>query len=94
MSESSTKQFDAVWILHSANSDRCYLEAIYTNFEAFIGSGMRGMTTVIITKCDSKMERGDYFQFPNKDKFKLPKGYEEELDKDIREELFWIKIMK
>jgi hypothetical protein len=80
MSKSSTKQFDAVWILHSANSDRCYLETIFSNFEAFIGPGMRGMTTVIITKCDGVMKSGDYIQYPNIDPFILPKGYNDELD--------------
>jgi hypothetical protein len=80
MSKSSTKQFDAVWILHSANSDRCYLGAIFSNFEAIIGPGMQGMTTVIITKCDGVMERGDYFQYPNLDPFILPECYNDELD--------------
>ena len=61
MSNSSTKQIDAVWILHSAKSDRCHLEEIFSQFEAFIGPDMRGMTTVIITQCDTVMERGDYF---------------------------------
>ena len=32
MSKSSTKQFDAVWIVHSAKSDRSYLNAIFSNF--------------------------------------------------------------
>jgi len=94
MSESSTKQFDAVWIVHSAKSDRCHLEAIFSNFEDFFRPGMRGITTVIISKCDSVMERGDYFQYPNIDPFTLPEEYEDELDKVIREELFWVKIMK
>jgi flagellar biosynthesis GTPase FlhF len=93
MRESSTKQIDAVWILHSANSDRCHLEAIYSNFEAFIGPGMQGMTTVIITKCDEKMKKGDYFQYPNANQFILPEKYNQ-LDEDDREERFWVKIMK
>ena len=93
MSEQSTKQFDAVWILHSAKSDRCHLESIYSNFEAFIGPGMRGMTTVIVTKCDSVMQTGDYFQRP--DPFILPQCYDDdELDNDTKEELFWVKMMK
>ena len=37
MNESSTKQIDAVWIAHSANSDKCYLESIFSTFEDFIG---------------------------------------------------------
>ena len=61
MNESSTKQIDAVWIVHGAKSERCYLEAIFSHFEAFIGPYMRGMTTVIITQSDTVMERGDYF---------------------------------
>jgi hypothetical protein len=94
MSKSSTKQFDAVLILHSANSDRCHLNTIFSKIEAFIGPGMRGMTSVIITKCDGVMESGDYFQYPNIDPFNLPEGYYDEPDKDIREGLFWVKIMK
>jgi hypothetical protein len=94
MSKSSTKQFDAVWILNSADSDRCHLNTIFSNIEAFIGPGMRGMTTVIITKCDGMMQRGDYFQNPNRDPFTLPDEYEDEPDEEIREGLFWVKLMK
>jgi hypothetical protein len=82
MSKSSTKQFDAVWILHSANSDRCHLNAIFSNIEAFLGPEMQGITTVIITKCDFVMKSGDYFQYPG-DPFIEPKGYDDdELDED------------
>jgi hypothetical protein len=93
MSKSSTKQFNAVWIVHSAKSDRCHLEAIFLNFEDLFGPGMREMTTVIITKCDSMMERGDYFQYPCTDSFILPEEYKK-LDEDDRKERFWVKIMK
>jgi hypothetical protein len=61
MNESSTKQIDAVWILHSAKSDRCHLQDIFSKFEAFIGPEMRKLTTIIITQCDTVMEFGDYF---------------------------------
>ncbi len=54
---------------------------------------MRGMTTVIITQCDTVMERGDYFQYPEKDKFEYPEDYAE-LDEEIKKELFWMKIMQ
>jgi hypothetical protein len=93
MSKSSTKQFDAVWIVHSANSDRCHLNAIFSNFEAFIGPGMAGITTVIINKCDSLMKLDDYFQYPNIDPFPFPESYNG-LDEDEREERFWGKMMK
>ena len=55
MNESSTKQIDAVWILHSAKSDRSYLKTIFSTFEAIIGAEMWGLTTIIITQCDEKM---------------------------------------
>ena len=41
--------------------------------------------TVIITKCDSKMERGDYFQYPNTDQFNFPQGYNDEQDIAIKD---------
>jgi hypothetical protein len=90
MSESSTSQIDAVWIVHDASSKRCYLEAIFSNFEDFIGSEMRGLTTIIITQCDRVMEIGDYFQYPNEDPFKIPEFYNE-LKENIRKTLFWVK---
>jgi predicted GTPase len=37
MNESSTRQIDAVWIAHSANSDKCYLEPIFLHFRASLG---------------------------------------------------------
>ena len=37
MNCSSTRQIDAVWIAHNASSKRCYLKAIFSEFEAFIG---------------------------------------------------------
>ena len=55
MNESSTKQIDAVWMLHDASSKKCYLKTIYSNFEAIIGTELRGLTTIIITQCDSVM---------------------------------------
>ena len=90
MSESSTRQIDAVWIIHDASSKRCYLEAIFSNFEGVIGSEMRGMTTIIITQCDRVMERGDYFQYPKEDPFKIPKFYND-LKENIRKTLFWVR---
>jgi hypothetical protein len=76
MSESSTKQFDAVWIVHSANSDRCHLNKIYSIFEPLFGADMRKITTVIISKCDKEMEEGDFIQFPNTYPFVLPECYD------------------
>jgi hypothetical protein len=49
MNESSTKQIDAVWLVHGGKSEKCYLEAIFREFEEFIGPEMRALTTVIIT---------------------------------------------
>jgi hypothetical protein len=40
MNENSSKQIDAVWILQGASSEKCYLEAIFSKFEAFIGPEM------------------------------------------------------
>lgn len=71
MSKSSTKQFDAIWILHSANSDRSYLNFILSKFEALFGADMRKCTTVIISKCDEKMLKGDFKQYPNKEEIKI-----------------------
>ena len=93
MKESTTKQIDAVWILHSAKSDRCQLKDIFSKFEAFIGPEMRGMTTIIITQCDRVMETGDYFQYPKEDPFKVPEYYNDE-DEENLEDLFWVNIMK
>ena len=93
MNESSTKQIDAVWIVHGAKSERCYLDAIFSHFEAFIGPDMWEMTTVIITQCDKMMEHGDYFQYPKIDSFKVPEFYNK-LDDKIRKTLFWVKIMQ
>ena len=90
---SSTKQIDAIWILHDASSNKCYLEAIFSDFEAFIGPEMRGVTTVIITRCDTALERGDYFQYPKVNPFKLPEEYDK-VEEDILKELFWVKIMQ
>jgi hypothetical protein len=45
MNESSTRNIDAIWIVHSAKSDRCYLKAIFSEYEAFIGPEMRGIKT-------------------------------------------------
>ena len=94
MSESSTRQIDAVWIVHSALSDRCHLKDYYYAFEAFVGLEIRGMTTVIITKCDSVMSDGDYFQYPLKEPFKVPECYNDELDLDTLNELFWMIMMQ
>ena len=93
MNESSTKQIDAVWILHSAVSDRCHLDTIYSNFEAIIGPEIRGMTTIIITKCDSVMSIGDYDQYPKEEPFKVPKFYND-FDPETQKELFWVKMMQ
>lgn len=54
---------------------------------------MPGITTVIITKCDSMMKLDDYFQYPNIDPFTFPESYTC-LDEDEREERFWCKMMK
>jgi hypothetical protein len=35
------------------------------------------MATIIITKCDNVMERGDYFQYPEGIKFKVPEEYDD-----------------
>ena len=93
MNESSTQQIDAVWIVHGAKSERCYLKAIFTEFSALIGPEMRGLTTIIITQCDTVMESGDYFQYPKEDPFKVPEGYND-VDDESRNELFWVKIMQ
>ena len=93
MNESSTRQIDAVWIVHAASSQRCYLEAIFSDFEASIGPDMRGMTAIIITQCDTVMESGDYLQCPKEEPFKVPEDYNEE-DDESRKELFWVKIMQ
>jgi hypothetical protein len=77
MSKSSTKQIDALWIVHSAKSDRCYLKDILSKFDAFIGPGIRELTTVIVNKCDSLMKIGDYLQYPNKDPFIFPESYDD-----------------
>jgi hypothetical protein len=55
MNENSSKQIDAVWILHSSSSNRCHLEDIFSKFEALIGPEMSGMTTIIISQCDTAM---------------------------------------
>jgi hypothetical protein len=39
------------------------------------------------------MERGDYFQYPKKDRFKVPKYYNDE-DEDTQKDLFWVRIMQ
>jgi len=45
---------------------------------------MSEITTVIITKCDSVMKVGDYFQYPG-DPFIEPEGYnDDDLDEDSR----------
>ena len=54
---------------------------------------MRQMTTIIITQCDFVMKRGDYFQYPKGQSFKVPDHYNDE-DEEDREDLFWEKIMK
>jgi hypothetical protein len=92
MSESSTKQIDAVWIVHSAKSERCYLNAIFSEFEALIGPYMRGMTTILITQIDMAMKKGDY-PHPNEEPFKVPEFYNK-LKENIRKNYFWVKIMK
>lgn len=51
------------------------------------------MTTIIMTQCDMMMEHGDYFQYPKADPFKVPEEYNE-LDEEIRNDLFWVKIMQ
>jgi hypothetical protein len=94
MNEHSTKQIDAVWIIHGAKSHRCYLKAIFSEFEGLLGPYMRGMTTIIITQCDTVMESGDYFQYPKNDPFKVPEFYNGVDDEDSQNELFWVKIMQ
>ena len=54
---------------------------------------MRGMTTIIITHCDSVMNKEDYFQCPKEVPFKVPEDYNY-VDDEIRKELFWVKIMQ
>lgn len=54
---------------------------------------MRGMTTIIITQCDRVMEIYDYFQYPKEEPFKIPEVYNE-LKENIRNTLFWVKIMQ
>jgi hypothetical protein len=39
------------------------------------------------------MERGDYFQYPESDAFKVPEFYAE-LQEIIQKNLFWVKIMQ
>jgi hypothetical protein len=57
---------------------------------------MRGMTTIIITKCDAEMERGDYFQNPKEDSFNVSEesNIEDEEDQEEGDDSFWVKIMK
>jgi hypothetical protein len=93
MSECSTKQIDAVWIVHSAKSEKCYLKAIFSEFEDLIGPYMRMMTTILITQCDMAMKKGDYFQYPDEEPFKVPEFYNK-LKENIRKNYFWVKIMK
>ena len=81
--KNSTKQIDAVWIVHDASNTRSYLEAIFYRFEDLLGPEMLGMTTIIINKCDIIMERGDYFQCPKEVPFNLPEDYND-VDEDIR----------
>ena len=94
MNNASTKQIDAVWIVHDAASKRCYLDSIFDDFKGSIGAGLRGMTTVIITQCDKVMEAGDYLQYPKEGPFEVPAGYGDVDDAEIRNELFWVKIMQ
>ena len=94
MSDSSTRQLDAIWILHDASSKRCYLEAIFSNFEASIGPEMRGMATILIAQCDMVMEGGDHIQYPKDVPFKVPEHYQFYDDEDIQKELFWNRIMQ
>ena len=89
MNESSTKQIDAVWILHDASSKTCYLKKIFSSFEAIIGTEILGMTTILITQCDSVMSFGDHLQYPAEVPFKVPKDYND-LDDESRNELFWV----
>ena len=51
------------------------------------------MTTIIITQCDATMKKGDYLQYPNKFEFKIPEFYNM-FDQNMREGLFWVKIMQ
>jgi hypothetical protein len=60
MKENSSKQIDAVWILHEGSSKKCYLEDIFSKFEALIGPKMGRTTTILITQCDAVMQKGDY----------------------------------
>ena len=39
------------------------------------------------------MQSGDYFQYPNEYPFKVPENYNY-VDKDTRNELFWVKMMQ
>jgi hypothetical protein len=75
MLKSSTKQIDAIWIVHDGAGWRCFLNSIASGFEKFIGSKMWKMTTIIITQCDGTMKKGDYLQYPNKFAFKVPDFY-------------------
>jgi predicted GTPase len=93
MNENSTKQIDAVWILHGASNFRCYLDAIFSSFKELIGPEMRGMTTIIISQCDTAMESGDYNQYPKGALFNEPEDYNEE-DEITRKDRFWVKIMQ
>jgi len=93
MSEDSTRQIDAIWILHDASSKRCYLETILHDFEGIIGPLMLSITTIIITQCDIVMKKGDYFQYPIDLPFKVPEHYNDE-DEDDRKDLFWVKLMQ
>lgn len=94
MNNSSTKQIDAVWIVHDAASNRCYLESIFDDFKGSIGAELRRTSTVIITQCDKVMEAGDYLQYPKEGPFEVPEGYDDVDNAEIRNELFWVKIMQ
>jgi hypothetical protein len=39
------------------------------------------------------MERGDCFQNPKEDPFKVPEYYNDE-DEDAKKDLFWVRIMQ
>jgi hypothetical protein len=54
---------------------------------------MQGMTTFIINQCDMAMEKGDFFQHPNKDPFKVPEFYGK-LNENVRKNLFWARIVQ
>lgn len=94
MNNSSTKQIDAIWIVQSCTNTRSYLDAMIVPFESFIGKAeILKMTTVIISHCDMMMEKGDFFQLPNRDPFKVPEEYNGLRD-SIKKERFWVKIMQ